>query len=157
MLTNMAGTYSQIYIHLVFAVKGRRNLMLPSFEEEVYQYMAGIIRNKEQKPISINGMPDHVHLLVGLKPAMRISDLVRDVKNNTTNFINDRKWLQQDFAWQEGYGAFSYAESNFGKVADYIRNQKQHHARKTFQQEYQMFLKKFNISYQSAYLFDFYE
>lgn len=86
----MAGTFSQLYIHYVFAVKVRQNFILHSFEAEVYKYIAGIIRNKEQKPLAINGMPDHVHVLVGLKPAMRISDLIRDVKNNSSNFINEK-------------------------------------------------------------------
>lgn len=109
----MPGTFSQIYIQVVFAVKSRQNFIQPSFEEELYKYISGIITAKEQKSLAINGMPDHVHLVVGLKPAMRISDLVRDVKNNSTNFINERGWLKSHFSWQEGYGAFSYSQSQF--------------------------------------------
>lgn len=151
----MAGTYSQIYLQIVFAVKGRAHLIDPAHEQEVYQYMAGIIRNKEQKPIAINGMPDHVHLLVGLRPSMRISDLVRDVKNNTSNFIHRQPWACSSFAWQEGYGVFSYSQSNFGRVADYIRNQKEHHRRRNFRDEYLSLLRKFEVPFEPQYLFEF--
>jgi len=102
-------------------------------------------------------MPDHVHVLVGLKPIMRISDLIRDIKNNSSNFINERGWLKQKFSWQDGYGVFSYSESNFGKVIDYIKNQKQHHTKRTFRQEYLSSLKKFNIPFEEKYLFEFYD
>ena len=102
-------------------------------------------------------MPDHIHILIGLRPAMRISDLIRDVKNNSTNFINGKRFLKQKFEWQDGYGAFSYSESNFGSVINYIKNQKEHHKKKTFRQEYLDFLKKFNIPFEEKYLFDFYD
>lgn len=153
----MAGTFSQIYIQYVFAVKGRENMIKPAFEGELYKYIAGIVYGKEQKLLAVNGMPDHVHVLVGLKPAMRISDLVRDIKNNSTNFINEKGWLKQKFSWQEGYGVFSYSQSNFGKVIDYINDQKKRHAKRTFRQEYLSFLKKFNITFEDKYLFDFYD
>jgi putative transposase len=153
----MPGTFTQIYIQIVFAVQGRQNLIKPSFEEELYKYISGIVSAKEQKSLAVNGMPDHVHVLVGLKPSMRVSDLVRDIKNNSTNFINKHDWLKTAFSWQEGYGAFSYSQSNFGKVIDYIKNQKQHHQKKTFKQEYLSFLKKFNICFEERYLFDFFE
>ncbi|MBL7744724.1 MAG: IS200/IS605 family transposase [Chitinophagaceae bacterium] len=153
----MAGTFSQVYIQYVFAVKGRQNLLLKEFEEDVFKYIAGIIREKEQKSLAVNGMPDHIHVLVGLRPAMRISDLVREIKNNSSNFINEMGWLKKKFSWQEGYGAFSYSESNYGKVIDYIKNQKQHHAKRTFQQEYMSFLRKFNIPFEDKYLFEFYD
>ena len=153
----MPGTFSQIYIQYVFAVKGRQNFIGKKFEEEVYKYISGIVTGKEQKSLAVNGMPDHVHVLVGLKPAMRISDLIRDVKNNSSNFINERGWLKQKFSWQDGYGAFSYSESNYSKVIDYIKNQKQHHAKRTFGQEYLSFLKNFNIPFEEKYLFEFYD
>jgi REP element-mobilizing transposase RayT len=98
----MPGTFSQLYVQYVFAVKGRQNLIKQLFENEVYSYIAGIIRNKGQKPLAVNGMPDHIHVLVGLKPVMKISDLIRDIKNNSTNFINEKGWLKQKFSWQEG-------------------------------------------------------
>jgi len=153
----MPGTFSQLYIQYVFAVKGRQNLISTSIEKEIYSYIAGIIRNKEQKPLAINGMPDHVHILVGLKPVMRISDLIRDIKNNSSNFINQRGFLKQKFSWQEGYGTFSYSESNYGKVIDYIKDQKKHHEKRTFRQEYLLLLKKFNIAFDEKYLFEFYD
>ena len=153
----MPATFSQIYIHVVFAVKGRQNPVLPSFEEELYRYIAGIIGKKGQKSLAVNGMPDHTHLLVGLKPSIAIADLVRDVKNNSTNFINGKNWLPKKFNWQEGYGAFSYSESNYGKVIYYINCQKQHHSKQNFRREYTGFLKKFNVPYDEKYLFEFYD
>ncbi len=153
----MPGTFSQIYIQFVFAVKGRQNFLLPSFEQEVHKYMSGIIKEKDQKPLAINGMSDHIHILVGLKPVMRIADLIRDIKNNSTNFINSKNWLKQKFCWQEGYGAFSYSQSSFGNVIDYIKNQKIHHAKFSFKKEYFSLLKKFEIPFEEKYLFDFYD
>lgn len=111
----------------------------------------------EQKSLAVNGMPDHVHILVGLKPVMRISDLIRDIKNNSCNFINDKGWLTQKFSWQQGYGAFSYSQSNFGKVIEYIKTQKAHHGKRSFRQEYHLLLKKFDIPFEEKYLFDFYD
>ena len=153
---HMPGTFSQIYIQYVFAVKGRNNFILPSFEEELYKYIAGIVKGKEQKPLAVNGMPDHIHILVGLKPSMRISDLIRDIKNNSSNFINDRGWLQHKFSWQEGYGAFSYSHSSFGNVIDYIKNQKNHHHKTSFREEYHLLLQKFELPFDEKYLFEFY-
>jgi len=153
----MPGTFSQIYIQYVFAVEGRCNLILPSFEEELYKYIAGIVKGKDQKPLAVNGMPDHIHVLVGLKPAMRISDLVRDIKNNATNFINEIEWLAQKFCWQEGYGAFSYSHSAFGNVIEYIKNQKVHHQKRTFREEYYELLERFEIPFGDKYLFEFYD
>src|SRR5258705_4782535 len=153
----MAGNFSQVYIQYVFAVKGRETLIRSGFETEIYKYIAGIVSGKDQKPLAVNGMPDHIHVLVGLKPAMRMSDLVRDIKNNSSNFINEKGWLKQKFSWQEGYGVFSYSESNFGKVIDYIKDQKRHHEKRTFRQEYLLLLKKFNIPFEEKYLFEFYD
>jgi putative transposase len=153
----MAGTYSQIYIQIVFAVKGRENLIRKEWKGELYKYMAGIIKSKEQKSIIINGMSDHVHLFVGLRPAMAISDLVRDIKNNSSNFVNENKLSKAKFAWQEGYGAFSYAHSQIDNVYQYILNQEEHHKKKTFKEEYFDFLQKFDIEFNEKYLFDWIE
>ena len=150
----MAGTFSQIYIQCVFAVKGRRNLMKGTWRENVYKYMAGIIRNKGQKSIIINGVEDHVHLFIGLKPSIALSDLVRDVKNNTSNYINDNNWLPQKFSWQEGYGAFSYSHSHIQSVYQYIQNQETHHRRKTFKEEYMELLEKFEVPFEERFLFE---
>jgi REP element-mobilizing transposase RayT len=152
----MAGTFSQIYIQYVFVVQGRMNMILPVFQDEVYKYISGIVTAKGQKTLAVNGMEDHVHVLVGLKPAMRIADLVRDIKNNSSNFINEKGYLKQKFCWQEGYGAFSYSQANFGSVIEYIKNQKEHHKKRTFKTEYMVFLRKFNIAFEDKYLFEFY-
>jgi REP element-mobilizing transposase RayT len=150
----MAGTYSQIHIQIVIVVKRRENLIPKPFQEELFQYVAGIIRNKGQKPIIVNGIANHLHIFVGLKPHMRVSDLVRDIKNNSTNFINSQKWMKKQFSWQSGYGAFSYATSQVRVVYNYIKNQESHHQKQTFRAEYLEYLEKFEIEYQEEYLFD---
>jgi len=149
----MAGTFSQIYIQVVFAVQGRQSLLQKPWREEVFKYMAGIIKGKNQKPIIINGVSNHVHLFIGLKPAMSLSNLVRDVKNNSSNFINDKKFVRGKFLWQSGFGSFSYAHSQINQVYQYILNQEAHHLKKTFKQEYLEFLKKFEIEYDEKFLF----
>ncbi len=153
----MASTKTQIYIQYVFAVKGRENLLQKPWRDEVFKYMAGIIQGKNQKPIIVNGVADHVHVFVGLRPAMSISDLVRDIKNNSSNFINDHKFVKGKFSWQEGYGAFSYAHSQLNEVYQYIINQEEHHHKKSFKEEYLNFLQKFDIKYDERYLFDWME
>jgi len=150
----MANTYSQIYIQVVFAVQGRQNLLAKEWQGEVFKYMAGIIKNKGQKPIIVNGVEDHVHAFIGLKPSIALSDLVRDVKNNSTNFINDNHWVKGKFSWQEGFGAFSYSHSQMDNVYNYILNQEQHHTKQTFKDEYLDFLKKFEIEHDVKYLFE---
>ena len=150
----MAGTISQIYIQYVFSVNGRENLLQKPWRDEVFKYIAGIIKEKNQKPIIVNGVADHVHVFVGLKPAMNISDLVRDIKNNSSNFINEQKFLKGKFTWQEGYGSFSYAHSQIDNVYQYIVNQEEHHRKKSFKEEYLDFLQKFEIEYNEKYLFE---
>jgi len=149
----MAGTFSQIYIQAVFAVEGRANLLQKPWREEVFKYMAGIIKGKNQKSIIVNGVANHVHLFIGLKPSIAVSDLVRDIKNNTSNFINTQKFVHGKFSWQEGFGSFSYAHSQIEQVYQYILNQEEHHRKKTFKEEYLEFLKKFEIEYDEKYLF----
>ena len=153
----MPGTFSQIYIQYVFAVKGRENLLQKPWRDEVFKYMGGIIKAKGQKPIIVNGVSNHVHVFVGIKPSMLISDLVRDIKNNSSNFINDQRFLKTKFSWQEGYGAFSYAHSQLDNVYHYIENQEEHHRKKTFREEYIDFLRKFEVDYDEKYLFDWLE
>ena len=120
----MANTYSQIYIQTVFAVDGRLSLIRPEFKEELYKYMTGIVRNSGQKLIAINGMSDHVHILIGLKPAMALANLVRDIKADSSDFINRKKWVVRGrFSWQEGYGAFSYGHSQLDTIIRYLQNQ----------------------------------
>lgn len=150
----MAGTFSQLYVQVVFAVKGRENLIRKEFRTEIFEYIAGIIRGKNQKPIIVNRVGDHVHLFVGLRPSMSISDLVRNVKNNSSNFINSKKYVAGKFSWQEGYGAFSYSQSQIDSVFNYIKNQESHHQKRTFREEYLDMLEKFKVSYDEKYLFD---
>lgn len=149
-----SGTYSQIYIHLVFAVKHKRSLINSEWEEELYRYIVGIINEKGQKPLAINGMPDHIHILIGLKPSCCISDLVREIKKSSNVFIRDKKFTSSRFEWQVGYGAFSYSRSSLDNIIGYINNQKIHHKKKTFKEEYCSFLSKFEVDYRDEYLFD---
>jgi len=151
----MANTYSQIYIQTVFAVDGRLSLIRPEFKEELYKYITGIVRNNNHKLIAINGMSDHVHILIGLKPAMALADLVRDIKADSSDFINRKKWVRGKFCWQEGYGAFSYGHSQLNTIIRYIQNQEQHHRRRTFKDEYLTWLKKFEVPFDERYIFDF--
>ena len=153
----MAGTFHQIHLQIIFAVKGRANLLQKQWRQEVFKYMAGIIKKKDQKPIIINGVSDHVHLFVGLKPVMSVSDLVRDVKNNSSNFINDHGWLPDKFSWQEGFGVFSYGHSQIDRIYNYVLNQEQHHRKTTFKEEYEAYLEKFEIEHEDRYLFDWIE
>lgn len=120
-------TYSQIYIQVVFAVKNRAALIDSIWEEKLYQYITGIIQNKEQKMLAINGMPDHIHFFTGIKPSCCLSDLVREIKKSSNEMINENKLSKFKFSWQEGYGAFSYSHSQINNVVKYIMNQKEQH------------------------------
>jgi len=153
----MPGTFSQIYIQVVFAVKGRDSLIQPSWEEELYKYLTGIVRNKEQKMLAINGMPDHIHFLIGMKPSCCLSDLVREVKKSSNEFIREKKFSKYKFQWQEGYGAFLYSHSSLDNAIAYINNQKIHHKKQTFREEYLEFLKRFEIEFKNEYLFEWIE
>ena len=153
----MANTYTQIYIHVVFAVQGRQNLLKEENKEELHKYITGIIRNKKQKLIAINSVPDHVHIFIGMKPSIALSDLVRDIKNNSSTFINNKRWVRGKFSWQEGFGAFSYGHSQIDMVVKYIQNQEKHHDKKTFKEEYLEILKKFNVEYDEKYIFNWVE
>ena len=150
----MADTYTKIYIHIVFTVQGRQNLISKQNKDELYKYITGIIQNKKQKVIAINGMPDHIHILIGIKPDIALSNLIRDVKANASSFINEKRWIMGKFSWQEGFGAFSYSHSQLDSVANYIKNQEKHHSRKTFREEYLELLKKFDVEYDPKYIFD---
>jgi putative transposase len=153
----MSGTFSQIYIQVVFAVKGRESLIHASWEEELYKYITGIVKNKEQKMIAINSMPDHLHFLIGMRPSCCLSDLVREIKKSSNDFINEKKFTKHKFSWQEGYGAFSYSHSCLNNVIAYIMNQKEHHKRKSFKEEYMEYLRKFEIEFKNEYLFEWVE
>ena len=146
-------TYSQIYIQVVFAVQNRNAQINPEWEERLYKYITGIVRKKEQKMLAINGMPDHIHFLIGMKPTCNLSDLVREIKKSSNEFIKQEGLSKFRFNWQEGFGAFSYSHSQLDDVLKYIMNQKEHHKKITFRDEYLDFLKKFNVQYNEKYLF----
>jgi REP element-mobilizing transposase RayT len=149
----VADTYTQIYIHVVFAVEGRQSLIDPQHNQELQKYITGILSAQNQKLIAINNMPDHLHVLIGLRPDSSLSDLVRDIKANSSKFINEQRWIVGRFSWQQGFGAFSYSRSQIGAVIRYIENQPKHHAKKSFREEYIELLEKFNVDYKLKYIF----
>lgn len=153
----MANTFSQIYIQIVFAVQHRNALIEQAWEEQLYKYITGIVQNKGQKMIAINGIPDHIHIFIGLKPSCSISDLVREIKKSSSSFIKENNFSKRSCNWQEGFGAFSYSHSHINAVYKYVMNQKQHHMKETFQEEYINLLKKFEVEYDEKYLFDWFE
>lgn len=150
----MANTYTQLYFHIVFAVKGRNNFISNQWKDELYKYISGIIANKDQKLMIVNGMPNHVHLLIGTKPNCNLSDLIRDIKANSSKWINEKKFTNFHFEWQTGFGAFTVSQSGVPKAIEYIKNQEEHHRKKTFKEEYVEFLKAYQIDFKDEYLFD---
>ncbi len=150
-------TYSKIYIQVIFAVRNRESLINESWEEHLYRYISGIINNKKQKLIAINGIPNHIHFFIGMKTDCCLSDLVREIKKSSNEFIKQNNFTKQKFNWQEGFGAFSYSESDIPNVISYIMNQKEHHKIKNFREEYIDLLDQHKIDYQEKYLFDWLE
>lgn len=153
----MANTYSQIYLQFVFAVKGRQALIHPRHKEELHKYITGLVQNRKAKMLAVHCMPDHVHIFVGFNPAVLISDFVKEIKVGSNEFINSQNWIRGRFAWQEGYGVFSYSHSQISSVITYILNQESHHQRKTFRNEYRQLLEKFEIPFKEQFLFEFME
>ncbi len=153
----MANTYTQINIHAVFAVQGRENILKSEFRNEIFKYMYGILKNNKQFPLAINGYQDHVHLFFELHPTSALSDVVRIVKTNSSKWINERKFLPGKYAWQEGYGAFSYSRSQRNSVIQYIMKQEEHHKKRPFKEEYLELLIKNEIEYDQNYVFEFYD
>jgi REP element-mobilizing transposase RayT len=149
----MANTYTQIYLHIVFAVEGRQSLIPAEHNEELQKYITGIVSGQKQKLIAINNMPDHLHLLVGLQPDQALSELMRAVKAGSAKFINEKHWVRGRFSWQAGYGAFSSSRSQLGAVIRYIEHQQKHHARKSFREEYVQLLEKFGVEYDPRFIF----
>lgn len=153
----MANTYTQLYIQLVFAVKHRNALIEKSWKEEIHRYITGIVENNGHKLLRVHAMPDHIHILIGYHPDQSIADLVKEIKMSSNHFINEQKLSSRLFAWQKGYGAFSYSRSQVPMVARYIENQEQHHAGKNFQQEYLSILNNAGVPSDLRYLFEFFE
>ena len=149
----MANTYTQIHIQAIVAVKFRAAVITPKWKERLHRYITGIVQNKTHKMLSINSMPDHLHLFFGFRPTQSLSDLMKLVKGESSEWINKQKFTPSFFRWQEGYGAFSYARSQVKTVADYVENQEAHHYKKTFLEEYKEFLRKFEVEYDEQYIF----
>ncbi len=153
----MANTYTQLYIHLVFAVKHRQCLIRPDFREEVEKYMTSILQNKKHKLLAIYLMPDHAHILIGQNPSHALSSTVNVLKTETTTFIKEKKFTPFNFQWQDGYGAFSHSRSEVDNVIKYILNQPEHHKKTTFREEYLAILRRFDIAFDEKYVFDFFD
>ena len=150
----MANTYSQIYIQVVFAVSGRENLIGKEWKDELYKYITGIITNHGQKLLAINGISDHLHILLNIKPNIALSELVRDIKANSSKWINEKRFVRGKFQWQEGFGAFSYSISQLDEVIRYLQNQEIHHAEKSFKDEYLNYLRRFEVDFDPKYVFE---
>ncbi len=153
----MADTFSQIYIQVVFAVQNRKALINKAWEEELYKYITGTVQNKGQKMLAINRTHNHIHFFIGMKPTCCLSELVREVKKSSNGFIKEKNFSPFRFQWQEGFGAFSYSHSQLTEVIRYIENQKEHHRKKTFKEEYLAFLKAFEIEFKDEYLFEWFD
>jgi putative transposase len=150
----MADSYSQIYIHVTFAVKGRQRLLSKAWRDEVFRYIVGITNNKKQTMLAINGVEDHMHFLLWMRPTVLLSDVIRDIKANSSKFINEKGWVKGRFEWQAGFGAFSVGHTQVDMVTNYIKSQEEHHRELTFKEEYIHFLEVNGIEYKPEYVFD---
>lgn len=150
----MPNTYTQIHIQFVFAVKYRNAVIAKDWKDELYKYITGIIQNHGHKVLAINGVEDHIHILVGFRPSQSIADLMKEVKTNSSKWINEKRFVKGRFRWQGGYGGFSYSKSHVNNVIDYIKNQEEHHRKTSFKEEYLDFLKKFEVEYDEQYIFN---
>lgn len=153
----MANTFSQIYLQFVFAVNHRESLISKEHKEELHRYITGLVQNRKAKMLAIHCMPDHIHLFVGFKPTILITDFVKEIKVESNEFINNKRWIKGKFSWQEGYGVFSYSHSQVDAVVKYVLNQETHHQKSSFRQEYLELLKRFEIRFEERYVFDFIE
>ena len=148
----MANTYTQIHIHAVFAVQNRFSLIKKDWQDELYKYISGIIANNGHKLLQIGGMPDHIHVLFGMRPAQSLSELMQDIKGGSSKWINEKRFVRPKFTWQEGYGAFSYGKSQVDNVVKYIQQQEHHHKKRNFAEEYLELLKLFGIDFDERYI-----
>jgi putative transposase len=149
----MANTYTQLHIQFIFAVKYRAALIQNAWKDELYKYMTALVQDNDHKMLQVNGMPDHIHILIGMRPAQSVSSLIQHVKSESSKWIKEKKFCPSPFAWQEGYGAFSYSKSHVPDVVRYIQNQEVHHKKETFLDEYRQFLKLFEIDFEEQYIF----
>ena len=153
----MANAYSQLSLHIVFAVKHREALITPAFNKRLFSYIYGIIEGKKQKSLAVNGVSDHIHILAGVDHTVYIPDFVRDIKSDSSIFINERRLSPRHFNWQSGYGVFSHSRWERDRIIRYILNQEQHHQKNSFRKEYTRILKKMDVPFEDKYLFDFFE
>ena len=149
----MANTYTQIHIQAVFVVQNRDCIIQRGWKDELYKYITGIVQNNKHKMLAINGMPDHVHILFGFRPSQSLADLMQDIKGSSSKWINEKRFIKAKFSWQEGYGAFSYSKSDLPNVIQYIKNQEEHHEKRSFIEEYEDLLKEFEIDYDERFVF----
>lgn len=149
----MPNTYTQVHIQCVFAVKYRAALINPSWENRLYRYITGIVQKQGHKMLAINGMPDHIHLFFGMRPVQSLSDLVREIKGDSSEWVNKERLAGCNFRWQDGFGAFSYRKKDIPVVCGYIERQKQHHAKVRFVDEYKLLLEEFDVEYDERYIF----
>ena len=153
----MANTFSQIYLQFVFAVQGRQSVIKKAYKEELHKYITSLVQTRKSKMLAVHCMPDHTHLFVGFKPSILISDFVKEIKVQSNEFINGKRWVQGNFQWQTGYGVFSYGHSQIDKVCRYVLNQEAHHRKKTFKEEYHQLLEKFSVPFDERHLFEWIE
>ncbi len=153
----MANTYTQLHVQFIFAVKGWGNVVSEKFREELEKYICAIVSIQKSKPLAIYCNPDHTHILVGIDPTVSVSELAREMKANSSRWINKKKLVKGKFEWQTGFGAFTYSRSQIDGVIKYILNQPEHHRKNTFKDEYLGILKKLDIKFEEEYLFDWYE
>lgn len=149
----MANTYTQIHLQFIFAVQNRRSLIQQTWKERLYKYITSIVQNQGHKIIIINGMPDHLHIVTGMRPIQAVSELLQFIKRDSSKWINENKLVAGKFQWQDGFGAFSYSRSQLPALINYVLNQEIHHSKKTFLTEYTEMLDKFEITYEKQYLF----
>ena len=149
----MANSYTQLHIQFAFAVKYRQALIQPIWKERLHEYITGIFQKNNHKMLQINSMPDHIHIFIGMGPTQSIASLIQNVKAESSKWIKDKKFCTTPFAWQEGYGAFSYSKSHMPDVIRYIQNQEAHHQKETFLNEYRKFLTAFEIEWEEKYIF----
>jgi putative transposase len=151
------GTFTQMYVQLVFAVKNRDAVLTKVIRKRIFEYISGISTNLKHKSIIVNETSNHVHILIGLNPSISVSDTVHDIKRSSSLFINNEKLCPRRFSWQEGYGGFTYSRSQIDEVYNYIENQESHHKKRTFREEYIDILIKNEIEFDQQFLFDFWD